>query len=489
MISLIQKTVKKISYFILAVIFVSFLLKSVFACTCSLGNIPPCVAFERSDVVFIGKLQSQSDLLNNSKFPPTVTGYFEIQKTFKGNPSDKVKLRIPSGDCGYSFREGEIYFIYAYKNAEDGVLEIKRCDRSRHISKAGSDIEYVKSLDSPSPFQSIMGEILGLSPEDLEKTKVTVNSDNETITDQINKDGFFNLKPKYTGQFRIVIDFPLKLEISITGNPDVQIEERGSRTLLTYNVFLAKNKCSYRMFFGKKQDKTTKASIKGKLADENGNPIPKIEVYLYPNTDRQDFQENDYKLAKTDNDGNFLFNQLRLGEYFVGLNLGRTPELNTPYPQLFFSDNKVSVERKEVEFNGNQNLDLGILRLPPKLVKRQITGKLFWGDGSPVTRKDPSTEASPIFYLVDPISYKLISSFNENGERTKEIDDEGNFSFLVYEGYEYIIHAHAFDANNQPFHSKHFKVKITNDLSPFELKLSIAGVGDDEKTIKQEIIE
>jgi hypothetical protein len=89
--------------------------------------------------------------------------------------------------------------------------------------------------------------------------------------------------------------------------------------------------------------------------------------------------------------------------------------------------------------------------------------------------------------MVSIHNISCFNSFTSEGKVTETIDEQGNFSFVGYEGYEYIIHAHALDSKGNLFHAKHQKIKIVENMQPLELKLSIEGKGDNKEEITQEI--
>jgi hypothetical protein len=244
----------KTTVLFLATICIFLTIKPMFACTCVSGVNPPCVAYENAYVVFIGKLKSKTDLINTSEASPFLFGFFEVEKAFKGDIGKKVKLKMSGGDCDLGFQVGESYFIYAHQSRTDNSLEIKVCDRSTQIKNADSDIKYVNSLSSLSSYQSIMGEITGLSPEELKNIKVTIESKSKRNEYQVKSNGMFDVSEKKIGRFKVLIEFPPELEISVIGKFDGNIETDDLRTVVTYDVLLAKNKCDYKVFTVKKQD-------------------------------------------------------------------------------------------------------------------------------------------------------------------------------------------------------------------------------------------
>src|SRR5947207_2766231 len=104
------------------------------ACTCT-GNAPPCAAAWKSSAVFAGTVVelSRQEMQPNSRGEVQVNGFlgthvtFEVAEAFIGmeglfeaGGEKRIELRtgMGGGDCGYPFRRGESYLVYAYKNED-----------------------------------------------------------------------------------------------------------------------------------------------------------------------------------------------------------------------------------------------------------------------------------------------------------------------------------------------------------------------------------
>src|SRR5688572_21314275 len=65
---------------------------------------------------------------------------------------------LGDADCGYGFRLGGQYLVYAYQN-NDKKLQTSICTRTRLLSEASADLEYVRGLSKASPGGTIFGEV------------------------------------------------------------------------------------------------------------------------------------------------------------------------------------------------------------------------------------------------------------------------------------------------------------------------------------------
>lgn len=127
------------------------------ACSC----VPPGAPqehLEKSAAVFSGKA---------IRVDSRVYGYevrFDVERIWKGAAERTVTLStgFGSGDCGYPFREGERYFVYAnygYGYAYgDTSLATNICQRTRLLYDADSDLAALGEGRSPTPLPDMSNQ-------------------------------------------------------------------------------------------------------------------------------------------------------------------------------------------------------------------------------------------------------------------------------------------------------------------------------------------
>ncbi len=455
-----------------------FILNSkVFACSCLLA--PPCVAYSESEKVFIGELEEIIEDKNSRIY--TVYGRFRVERSFKGNPAKTEKVKFEMGSCERKFTIGETYFVYV-----NNASLRQYCDRTNILSESSLDLDYVNSLSKTSPKYSISGDIIGLSELELNELNIKISDGDveyEVKPDQLGQIKFDTTKDT---SYNVRISIPFKAFVD-TNN--VIVNNTSSRTTIEYKSNFIPNGCSYRRIRVSKIDDTPTSNIFGKVVDKSGNAIPRLYLYLYPYKLNQDFTSDDYELAKTNDKGEYIFRKVKPGNYIFGTNLGRTPDFDTPFPETFFPSQKTFNESGIITVSEKQDLTLPIFVIPPRLKTVKISGKLVWEDGTPVAKFSPNSESEQkaAFYLIDPLTFKRFDSFTYEGRNPIELDNQGNFSFLGYKGYSYIIHAHAFNFDNKPLHAKHIIVKASENVPLLTLKLSLEGKGENITDIKREL--
>ena len=142
------------------------------ACMCA-GNLPSLEALQESSAVFAGRvtnIETPVGLLMSSADSVRVT--LEISRSWKGTPYKTLVLTTSRSEssCGYSFREGEDYIVYAY--GEENKLGTDICSRTSLFSDAQEDLLVLgkgtvpniegSNLQSQSNFQQITWIVAGV---------------------------------------------------------------------------------------------------------------------------------------------------------------------------------------------------------------------------------------------------------------------------------------------------------------------------------------
>jgi hypothetical protein len=189
------------------------------ACDCPYYG-APCKAFANTPTVFAGRVVKISTI--NRK---TASGdeykdrlvFFDVERSYRGwtAKSAEVVTGWGGGDCGYEFQQGVGYLVYAYPHRETGKLYTGICQRTRPLTEASDDLEYLDKKDDPSHGAGIEGTIEELDSKTriqvvgfLEGIPVLVNgpAGRQTIASQ--KDGRFQLWGLSPGTYRVTPVLP-----------------------------------------------------------------------------------------------------------------------------------------------------------------------------------------------------------------------------------------------------------------------------------------
>ena len=144
------------------------------ACDCG-GTGPPCVSVPRTPVLFAGRVTGITELVIPYKTGPDKTGKndfvsryksvrFDVEESFQGQQQKSVEVTTGQGDgdCGFPFRTGERYLVYARDLPQTGRLYTSSCTRTRPMSEARPDLDFLRRRGDPVRGAGLEGTILEL---------------------------------------------------------------------------------------------------------------------------------------------------------------------------------------------------------------------------------------------------------------------------------------------------------------------------------------
>ncbi|MFZ3591136.1 hypothetical protein ACOI1C_18275 [Bacillus sp. DJP31] len=149
----------------LSVIGTSISPSTAYACSCiEPGAVE--VELERSDAVFTGKaieIKEQKQLGGG-----TINKIlFELIATWKGESKSQIVITTGQGhgDCGYDFRQGEEYLVYAHRSSMYGYnntgLTTIVCDRTNELSEAEDDLVELGEGKAPTEEGNLVNKFYG----------------------------------------------------------------------------------------------------------------------------------------------------------------------------------------------------------------------------------------------------------------------------------------------------------------------------------------
>lgn len=202
------------------------------ACDCSYAG-APCKAFADTPTVFAGRVVKISTIRlkapSGDDFEDRLVS-FNVERSYRGWEAGTAEVLAGwNTDCGYRFQEGVRYLVYAYPHSSTGKLATSICTRTRPMSDASEDLEYLTKKDDPAHGAGIEGIIEELDSKNgaaaggLERIPVVITgpSGRQTIVSQ--KDGRFRLWGLSPGRYRVARIFPesfwpVEQTVSLKGN-------------------------------------------------------------------------------------------------------------------------------------------------------------------------------------------------------------------------------------------------------------------------------
>jgi 5-hydroxyisourate hydrolase-like protein (transthyretin family) len=405
------------------------------ACECGGGG-PPCQNAFQVDAVFLGTVRAMSTLGGTPDAPfPRSLVVFAIERAFRGvqDATVEVTTGMGGGDCGYAFKNGERYIVYASRSS-DGRLRTSICSRTRLAAQAADDLRFLGQLSSPA----VSGHVFGVVTHwhrDLafgeSKTwpvpfvHLLLRGPGAARDAQTDEHGRYDIAGVPPGIYELQAIPPA---VFSARNLQHRIDIPDSRACFAADFHV--------LYDGR---------LSGVALTSDGQPAEGVQVELISG-DRL-WTSAERLTTKTDHDGRFEFGDLSPGRYGVGVSLRRMIDPPIAYPKTLYPGTPTETYAAILELGEGDHVQLEPLRLPPARESHQLTGVVLWPDGRPASG---------------------VSVWLDDGERTDRIvassvrtGGDGRFKFVVHAGLSYRVRAlytlpqggytQRFEATDEPF--------------------------------------
>ena len=262
---------------------------------------PPCQAYWPASAVFTGQVIEVTTFTSdqeNFRGHPQKLIRFAVSQTFRGVSGITVEaITGNSGaECGFPFEVGRSYLVYAFSNPKSNKLHASICSRTRLLSDASEDLEYLQNLTRGEERGTILGSVSSVRnvkseaayqrPQPLQNVRVTVEGIKNSFDVLTDNKGEYRLAGLFPGTYKVRITPPEGLWVA-DGERKVEIQDRGC-ALVSFSLL-------------------PNTSLSGKVLDENGEPASKIMIYLVPADQIGERYQKDYQFVETDDNGRFEF--------------------------------------------------------------------------------------------------------------------------------------------------------------------------------------
>lgn len=414
------------------------------ACSCA-GDVRPCEAYGDASAVFVGTVTfSKSIDVKRAGYDTTERLVrFHVDRAIRNVKDSDIEVQTAWGEaaCGYGFRLGGQYLVYAYSN-HDKVLGTSICTRTRPLSNAAEDLEFIEALSKAPPGGTISGEVGLRRPAQpdvypwppVKDVKILIKGPDKQFERKTDSEGKFSISGLTPGTYKVSIELPDGLSIY---NPEVELKviDRGCRG--TY--FLVE----------------PDTRITGKVLDAHGMPAADVLMELIPAT-REIGTYGSY--VRTDKEGRYVMKLLKPSRYHLGVRIaGSAGATYVPYPQIYYPGVKERSDATIISIAEGQRIELDELVLGPRFIERTLNGTVVDEDGKPVAAATVWLKERQ--YIDSDMPYR------------RETDNEGRFSFPVYEGIKYSLNAYLDIADRREKSSAPFELVISSNQEPVKLVL------------------
>lgn len=335
--------------------------------------------------------------------------YFRVLEHFSNSAKNDVTIEtgLGGGDCGYDFKEGERYLVYAYENKGRIITTI--CSRTRPLSKALDDIAILRESKAGGKAVSrVFGQIVLLRETEsdyavspIESAQIRLKEDGKqvaTTTSELNgRFGFTRVKP---GRYELEAIYRNQFTKSTT----VNVGGTGDSTCIETNYYFKLG-----------------SRITGTVTDETGKPIARIRVIAAYFKKTDDEKEWSWFEGYSDKNGRFEIEGLSNGIYTLGVNFDGPTKKEFPFPPTYFPGVHDSKQAKRIILAEEKSYDSYDLKLSPRLIPRAISGVVLFPNGRPAIGTMVKLKEITTNWVMDET----------------EVDSNGRFSLSAFEGYDF----------------------------------------------------
>lgn len=404
----------------------AFLAREARACSCVFGGLSPCQEYWRADAVFVGAVVGESKFtLDEGSYRETLRLVrLAVEQPLRGVEGAEVEVATGrgGGDCGYEFRRGGRYVVYARRGEKDGRLYTSICTRTRPLAEAEEDLAYVRGLGAAEPTGTVFGQVFRRNYDwkDGESAFKPVADAELTVEGAGASRG---LKTDGRGGYRLEGLAPGKYKVTMKVPPGFFYEDgKGEQQTLVREAEVAARGCAQSDFYLESDTR-----VSGRVVDSAGRPAADLPVQMRgAPTDARNI--NNFRYARTDAEGRFEFRAVPPGDYLLGVRILGSVGETIPYPRTYLPGVVSRDEATVVKVKEGERAAGLELRLPARLSEYEVTGTVVWEDGRPA-----------------PGASVYVSLQDEGGVpdmKSVQADEQGRFRVKVYEGQNYKMSAY-----------------------------------------------
>ena len=339
---------------------------------------PACQAYWKTDAVFDATVvgirplnQAEALPLGQARFADKIVT-LDVRQSWKGVEKGPLEITTSGegGTCGFPFKEGGRYLVFAHRGRMGARLEASICSLTQEFNGSGVAADFLRALEAPARGGRIFGTV---------RTAVRVfdsdrsNSEIPTETQVRLSGGAQDRTTTSSGgryEFTGLSEGTYRVEVLV---PDGHTDYSPSRDVLIPNPRACAEENYYLSPAGR---------IVGRLVGPDGRGLPRIQVDVTsPDPRPRPLYGLSMASATTDAEGYFEIRHLPPGRYLAGVNLKDLPSQYNPYARTVYPGGGSAPHI--VTLSLGQTVDLGRWEMPPPLAVVRAAGVVTWLDGTP----------------------------------------------------------------------------------------------------------
>ena len=336
-------------------------------CMCA-EHTPACQGFWDASVVFAGvateisSVPAETQPSEGNRSPAELLIHFTAEKYYRDNLGAEVQVStgFGGGDCGYPFRIGERYLVYAQIDKERHRLTTSICMLTKPLAEAKQDLDYVSSLSTEIDGTLLYGSVLDYTPSREPLGGADIRLEGPQGVRHVTSDGTgkYAWKGLPAGRYQLGATLPNYVKV---GPRDIDFRLTG-KGCFELSLFLQAN-----------------GQITGRVYTAEGKPVPNQDVEL------ADAEGNGLAElhAETDDEGLYHFSGVRPGQFVIGVNLSGVPNAKSPYVRTYLPNAQKRQNASIVHLGKGEIVAGQDIYLAQRTATRDVEGVVLWPDGKP----------------------------------------------------------------------------------------------------------
>ena len=432
-------------------------LADAWACSCPSPG-PPCQNAFQVDAIFVGTVRSITPVPDDQ--PPPPPGSFRIPREVRVEFGDVMPFRGMNGttaalrtagsgpSCGYGFKQGGRYLVYASRAQDGAGLVTSICSRTRPLTEAADDLRFLQTLSAPGGTRARVYGTITHWERDLATSQPIEHGPVPDVLVSVRGPGnAFEGVTDAQGRYEVMVP-PGTYEVSVW--PPARFSSRH----LQRNAELRDPRSCVVADFNVRID----TRIRGAVRDASGAPAAGVSVDVMAADSVRKGGNVQTVRATTDATGSFEFTDVSPGRYVVGVDLVRRMDPKIVFPSTYHPGTADPAAATIVD-PAEGLRELVPMTIPAARRERRLTGIVLFADGRP---------ASGAFI-----------SLSDGSARWRQVAvgiktaDDGTFSFVVHEGLDYIASASYWDEiERKQVRGSVGPFVVTGETAPFKVVLS-----------------